>query len=87
MAYEIELKRSAEKELARLPKKFQVKMVAAIEKLEANPRHPQVEKLTDRGNEYRVRVGEYRILFTIADTARKVCVSAIRSRQDAYRKK
>jgi len=55
-----------------------------IEQLASQPRRPQVEKLTGL-DAYRLRVGDYRILFTIDDRARRVTVYRILHRRDAYR--
>lgn len=53
--------------------------------LEHNPRPPGVAKLTGRANLWRVRVGDYRILFEIDDPAQTVLVLRIAHRRDAYR--
>jgi len=84
LAYKIEVKSSARKELGKLPKAQQRKVATAIAKLQDSPRHPQTEKLTDRGGEYRARAGEYRILYVIDDKQKRVTISAVRPRGSAY---
>ncbi|MBI4644077.1 MAG: type II toxin-antitoxin system RelE/ParE family toxin [Deltaproteobacteria bacterium] len=61
MPYEIHLKRSAEKELAGLPREVHRKVIKRLLALKANPRPPGAKKLG--GDRFRVRVGDYRILY------------------------
>lgn len=87
MAYKIEIKRSARKELEKLPKAAQRKVARAIDKLAQDPRHSQAEKLTDSGGEYRAKAGDYRIIYHILDERVVVFVIAIQHRKEAYRRK
>ena len=57
----------------------------AFQRLSGNPRGPNCQKLTARGNEYRMRCGDYRILYTIVDKLVMIFVIAVRHRKDAYR--
>lgn len=61
MAYTVILKRSAEKELARLPVPLHCRVVAKLLELENNPRPSGVQKLHGHDG-YRIRVGDYRVL-------------------------
>ncbi len=82
--YEVRIKRSAERELDRLPKPTFKRIQTAILSLEDDPRPHGVQKL--RGlNEYRIRSGDYRILYTIDDDARTVEIMAVGHRRDVYR--
>ncbi len=87
MAYRIEIKKSARKELAKLPKQILRRAARAIDQLADDPRHPGTEKLQDRDLEYRVRVGSYRIVFTIDDEDQLVTIMAVQDRKDVYRKR
>ena len=60
---------------------------AMIRSLADNPRRPGVEKLTDAGDQYRVRVGQNRIVYAIDDKARIVTIKAVRGRDDIDRKR
>ncbi len=82
--YTVRIKRSAEKEMDRLPVKAFDRVSQAILKLEHDPRPPGSKKL--RGvQEYRLRVGQYRILYSVDDRERVVVVSAVGHRRDVYR--
>jgi mRNA interferase RelE/StbE len=85
MNYTVRLKRSAEKELEDLPDHVHTRTVERLLALEQNPRPRGVRKLRDRAEEYRLRVGEYRILYVVDDAAQAVEVIAIRHRREAYR--
>ena len=82
--YTVRIKRSAEKELNALPDRTFERLAQAILKLEREPRPPGSKKL--RGVEdYRLRVGQYRILYSVDDRQRVVVVSAVGHRRDVYR--
>jgi mRNA interferase RelE/StbE len=82
--YEVRLKRSAEKELDALPPRTRARITKRLLNLETNPRPHGVEKL--QGQEaYRIRVGDYRVLFTVDDATKIVIVYAVGHRRDVYR--
>jgi mRNA interferase RelE/StbE len=83
--YSLAYKPSAIKELLRLPKQYAFKVRAAINKLTDNPRPPHCKKLEGSDNEYRIRVGKYRVVYTIADDVLTVVVIKIAHRKEAYR--
>ncbi len=82
--YRVELKRSAEKELAKLPDDVLARIVAKLEKLATDPRPNGCEKLKGGSGEYRVRVGDYRAVYVIDDVQRLVLVTRIRHRREVY---
>ncbi len=82
--YRVQIKRSAEKELDALPGRARARIGKRLLDLEGNPRPHGVEKL--QGQEaYRLRVGDYRVLFTIDDATRVVTIYAVGHRRDVYR--
>ncbi len=82
--YRVLIKRSAEKEMDRLPDRAFQRVAQAILKLERDPRAKGSKKL--RGvQDYRLRVGEYRILYCIDDDTRVVEVIAVGHRREVYR--
>ena len=82
--YSVRIKRSAEKEMDRIPKRTFDRLAAAITALESNPRPAASTKL--RGiDEYRLRVGSYRILYTIDDKKRVIEIVAVGHRREVYR--
>ena len=86
MSYAVRLEASAERELKRLPSDVLLRVDAMLMSLGENPRPPGVVKLHGReGEGWRVRVGDYRILYTIDDKAQVVSVYRIRPRSTAYR--
>jgi len=80
----VRIKRSAEKEMDRLPAQAFGRVTKAILALEHNPRPPDSRKLRTV-QEYRLRVGQYRILYVIDDRDRAIEVVAVGHRRDVYR--
>jgi mRNA interferase RelE/StbE len=74
---------SAEKELDGLPSTVVARIVPRIERLAAAPRPPGCKKLRGGDNEWRIRVGDYRIVYEIDDSARTVDVTRIAHRREA----
>ena len=81
---DVKLRPSARKSLAKLPRKEQLRIVAALELLSKTPRPPKCKKLDDIT--YRVRVGDYRIVYDVHDDELIVLVIRIRHRKDVYRR-
>jgi mRNA interferase RelE/StbE len=84
-SYTINFARSARRELERLPTNICAVAMRHIEALCGNPRPPGVKKLYGPGEFWRLRVGDYRVIYSIDDTNRIVDVAAVRHRKDAYR--
>ena len=82
MTYEIEFKPRALKDLQALPKSTQRRIVAKIEGM-AEDLAGDVKRLTNFTPEYRLRVGDYRVLFEVEGN--KLTMYRIRHRKDAYR--
>jgi mRNA interferase RelE/StbE len=86
VSHTVRLERRAERELRHLPPNVLRAVDAKLLALSQNPRPPGTVKLSGRQTEgWRVRVGEYRILFTVDDAAKVVSVYRIRPRGAAYR--
>lgn len=83
-SYSLEIKRSAVKELGRVPPKDRGRMAARIQALADDPRPPGAEKLSGQ-ERYRIRQGDYRILYEIEDEVLRVMVVKIGHRRDVYR--
>lgn len=82
--YNVRIKKSAIKELEAIPTKDRRRVVTKIESLAGNPRPAGAEKLTGE-DKYRLRQGDYRILYEIVDSELIVTVVRIGNRQDVYR--
>jgi mRNA interferase RelE/StbE len=85
--YQVAIMRSALKQLAALPREEQERLTAEINALADNPRPRGVEKLKGEDDQYRIRVGSYRIIYTIQDDRLIVLVLRIGHRRDIYRKR
>ena len=84
MTYTVEIKRSAEKEMDSLPREVHRRVTAKILGLESNPRPAGIRKL--QGTEgYRLRVSDYRVLYTVDDRLRSVVIYGVAHRREAYR--
>lgn len=82
--YRIEIKKSALKELSQIPLPYNKKIIEAIDELASDPRPVSCKKL--KGSEaYRIRVADYRIVYTIADAIVLIEVQRIRHRKDVYK--
>jgi mRNA interferase RelE/StbE len=85
LKYEIIIERKAQKEAAGIPGKYRSALDKAITSLAAEPRPHSCKKLTDREG-YRIRVGNYRILYTIDDEMKTVVIYRIKIKgQSVYR--
>ncbi len=84
-SYRLEFTWPAARDLRRLDRLVLARVIAAIEALGAEPRPPHVKKLVGSEHTYRIRVGNYRGVYTIEDRGLLVLVQRIRHRGDVYR--
>lgn len=83
-AYTVEIERAAAKALARIERRDRRRIEDAIETLAADPRPAGAIHLTGV-DAYRVRVGDYRVVYVVADTVRVVTVTNVGHRRSIYR--
>lgn len=84
--YAVYLKRRAERELRNLPQNIRTRVDVRLEALANNPRPPGVVKLSgETDSHWRIRVGEYRILYQIDDSRHLIEIYRIKHRRHAYR--
>ena len=83
--YRVLLERSAEKDLSRLSSDVHYRVIKAIKGLAENPRPPGCRKLAGTQNDWRIRVGDYRVIYETADQIRIVRINRVRHRSEAYR--
>lgn len=83
-SYSLRIKPSAVKELEVLPTKDRRKIIARIEGLASEPRPHGCEKLSGL-EQYRVRQGDYRVVYSVDDGTRLVLVVKVGHRRDVYR--
>jgi mRNA interferase RelE/StbE len=84
-SYKVVIKKSARDELSRIPKKELSRILGKIRSLSDDPRPPGNMKLSFR-ERYRIRQGDYRIVYLIDDDARFVDIYRIGHRREVYRK-
>lgn len=82
--YSVELKPSARKELEKLPAKLIERIFPKLEALAAEPRPAGCKKLKGGQQEWRIRVGDYRIVYTIDDADLRISITRIRHRSEVY---
>lgn len=75
--YHIEIKRSALKEMSWLPQNIHHQLIQSIEALKSNPYPFGSKKLAGSTNRWRIRVGDYRILYTVNDTTKQILIYRI----------
>jgi mRNA interferase RelE/StbE len=85
--YQIVISRPATKALEGMTEDVQRRIATAIDAFRTDPRPHGCEKLKGRTDQYRVRVGDYRIIYTIEDRVLTVLVLQIGNRRDVYRKR
>lgn len=85
MAYSIELTSAALRALRKLPGDVRQRVADMIDALADDPRPAGVRKLSGSDDVYRIRTGDYRILYQIADKALVVLVVHVGHRRDVYR--
>jgi mRNA interferase RelE/StbE len=83
--YRLSFARSAGKELDRLDPPVAKRVMSAIEKLAQNPRPPGCVKLHGSQDEWRIRIGDWRVVYSVNDKTKTVDVAAVRHRSDVYR--
>jgi len=84
MKYALLITRPAQKALADLPADAYQKVRAAINELATTPRPPGCRKLVEREG-WRIRIGDYRVIYTIDDKAIRLTVVRVSNRSEAYR--
>ena len=83
--YSLVIERSAEKDMRRLSDDVHDRVSDAILKLKSNPRPHGSKKLVGTNGSWRIRVGDYRVLYDVADAIRIVRIYRVRHRKDVYK--
>ena len=84
MKFQIVLPKSVQKELDRLPDEIASRILARLAGLESNPRPVDVKKLKGRAA-WRIRVGDYRVIYEIHDRILQIIVITVGHRREIYR--
>jgi mRNA interferase RelE/StbE len=83
--YEVFLEQAAERDLRKLDPADFHRLVSRIKALAENPRPVNCKKITGSRNDWRIRIGTYRVIYEIDEKAKTVNVMRIRHRREAYR--
>jgi mRNA interferase RelE/StbE len=83
--YRVLLERTAQEDLARLSSEVHDRVILAIQGLARNPRPPGCRKLSGTKSDWRIRVGDYRVVYEMADEVRVVRINRVRHRRGVYR--
>jgi len=81
----VDFLRSAQRELASIPKDVQLQITERINGLTTTPLPHGVQKLRGEEKLYRVRVGDYRVLYEVDHAAQSITIAAVGNRRDIYR--
>ena len=82
--YQIFIARAVQKDLNALPTEVIKRIESTLEGLTNNSRPPGCRKLKGRKNNWRIRVGDYRIVYSIDEDSRTIDIVKIRHRIDVY---
>ncbi len=85
MSYQVEITPAAQRQIKKLSPDVQQRIIERLEALAVEPRPPRVVKLEGEESLYRVRVGNYRIVYKIEDDILLILVAKIGHRRDVYR--
>ena len=83
--HEIYLEKSAEKDLRKLPVPVFQRVLVHLKALSIDPRPPGCHKITGSKSDWRIRIGDYRMIYEIDDRARAVKVMRVKHRREVYR--
>jgi mRNA interferase RelE/StbE len=85
MTYQVTFKASADKALDKLPKSLQARILQKATLLATNPRPSGSVKLTGASALWRLRIGDYRMVYLIDDQGKTVDIRIIAHRREVYR--
>ncbi|HUT76204.1 MAG TPA: type II toxin-antitoxin system RelE/ParE family toxin [Polyangia bacterium] len=86
MGWSVELAPAAERSLRKLPLETARRVARSLARLEADPRPPGAVKLAGEDDLYRIRVGDFRVVYQVRDKVLVVLVLKIGHRRDVYRR-
>ena len=83
--YEVFLERRAERDLKKLSAELFYRMIPHLKSLSENPKPSGCHKITGSKSDWRIRIGDYRVIYEINEREKAVKVMRIRHRKDVYR--
>jgi mRNA interferase RelE/StbE len=85
-SFSLQWRKSTRKDLRRIPREAVSRIVAGVEKLADEPLPHGSEKLTGSERTYRIRIGDYRVVYELLRDAKIVEIQRVRHRKDVYKK-
>jgi mRNA interferase RelE/StbE len=85
MAHRVVLTKRAYRDLKQLPPAVYTRIIRRIELLASEPRPPGARKIKDSADRYRIRIGDYRVIYQVEDDRLLILVIRVRHRREAYR--
>lgn len=85
MIYRIEFTKKANKQFQALPTQVKQRIALKVESLAQEPRPAGTVKLSGEDNAYRIRIGDYRVVYSIFDEEVVILIFRVSHRRDAYR--
>jgi len=82
--YELYIESSAEKDLMRLPKAVFYRVAKKIQNLKENPRPQGCLKIVGSENDWRIRIGDYRVIYELNDIDKALIIMKVKHRKEAY---
>jgi len=83
--YEVYLERAAERDLRRLSVEDFHRIIPQVRAMAENPRPPGCRKIAGSKNGWRIRIGDYRVIYEIDEKTKAVRVMRVRHRREVYR--
>ena len=83
--YEVLLERRAERDLKKLSQEMFHRIIPQIKVLSDNPKPAGCRKITGSKNDWRIRIGDYRIIYEIDEKEKAVKVMRVRHRREVYK--
>ena len=83
--YELYIERAAERDLKRLPAEDFDRIILHIKALSVNPRPHGCRKITGSKSDWRIRIGDYRVIYEVEEKAKVIRIMRVKRRREAYR--
>jgi len=83
--YEVLLERRAERDIKRLPKEVFDRIIPHLKALSENPKPSGCRKISGSRSDWRIRIGDYRVIYEVSEQEHAVKVMRIRHRKNVYR--
>jgi mRNA interferase RelE/StbE len=81
------IERKAEKSIKKLPKRIAGKVIEKIQELKSEPRPLGSRKIVGSEGDYRIRIGDYRVVYELDEENEQLIIMAVGHRRDVYKKK